>query len=209
MSTFTEPALQQALDALAPGVVVGHRLIAPGDEAALTEDEALSIASTVLSVRRASGAARRVVRDLLAPFGHPGCAVLKTASGAPAWPHDIIGSIAHDDHVAVATVARRGAVAALGIDVEPAEPLPDDVLDLVATETERPGLADDPLGGRLLFAAKEAVYKAVYPLDGIFLDYHDIQVDLVGRRAVVNNGRILDLRLCRVPRIVVLAFVRS
>ncbi|NVO12431.1 MAG: 4'-phosphopantetheinyl transferase superfamily protein [Rhodoplanes sp.] len=208
MSTRTDPALQQALDALAPCISIGHRLIAPGDEAALTDDEARSIATTVLAVRRASGSARLVVRDLLARLGHPGCAVLKTASGAPAWPAGIVGSLAHDDQVAVAAVARRGDVAALGIDVEPAEPLPDDVLDLVATEPERPGLAGDPIAGRLLFVAKEAVYKAVYPLDGVILDFHDITVDLAGREAVVHNGRVLDLRICRVPRLVVLALAR-
>jgi 4'-phosphopantetheinyl transferase EntD len=208
MSSFTDSALQQALDTLSPRVVVGHRVIAPGDEAALTDDEAGSIATTVLAVRRASGAARLVARDLLARLGHPGVAVLKTASGAPAWPAGIVGSLAHDDRVAVAAVARRGDVAALGIDVEPVEPLPADVLDLVATAPERPGLAGDPVAGRLLFAAKEAVYKAVYPLDGVILDFHDITVDLVRRKAVVHGGRILDLHLCRAPRLVVLALVR-
>lgn len=204
-----DPVLQRALDALLPGVAIAHRVIAPGDEAALLEAEQDSIVSSVVAVRRASGAARVVVRRLLAGFGHPGVAVVRTASGAPAWPDGIVGSLAHDDAVAVAAVARCSGFAALGIDVEPAEPLPDDIVELVATVAERSGLAGDPLRARLLFAAKEAVYKAMHPLDGVFLDFHDIVVDLVGRKAVVPSGRILDLAVCRAPRIVVLAFLRA
>ncbi|RAI44661.1 hypothetical protein CH341_07890 [Rhodoplanes roseus] len=209
MLASCDPTLQRALDSLVSGIVVGHRLIAPGDEAALLDAEASSIVSSIVAVRRASGAARVVARELLAGLGHAGCALPRTASGAPDWPRDVVGSLAHDQAVAVAAVAPRAAVAALGIDVEPAEPLPDDILDLVATVPERSGLAGDPLRGRVLFAAKEAVYKAMHPLDGVFLDFHDIVVDLVGRKAVVPSGKILDLAVCRAPRIVVLAFSRA
>jgi Phosphopantetheinyl transferase component of siderophore synthetase len=54
----------------------------------------------------------------------------------------------------------RADVGALGIDVEPAECLPSELLDLVATPQERLNLGDDVYRGRLLFVAKEAVYKA-------------------------------------------------
>jgi 4'-phosphopantetheinyl transferase EntD len=207
-------ALERALDRLGDelpdlGIVVGHRLIAAGDEQALDDAEARSIASMVVAVRRASGTARLVARDLMARFGHRGCAVPKTASGAPAWPAGLIGSLAHDERVAVAAVALRRSVAALGIDVEPASPLPDEVLELVATERERPVVAGEPLRARLLFAAKEAVYKAVYPLDGLFLDFHDITVDLAGRTALVTNGRRLDLRFACATHVVALAYTAA
>lgn len=207
-------ALQRALDAFAPGVATGCRPILPGDEAALHEAEADSIASSIVAVRRASGAARALARGLLDGFGHRDVALVRTASGAPAWPEGIVGSLAHDQEVAVAAVALRSRIAALGIDVEPADPLPDDIVDLVVTVAERDGLERggldrDPLHGRLLFAAKEAVYKAMHPLEGVFLDFHDIVVDLAARTAVVPSGRILDLAVCRAPRIVVLALLRA
>jgi 4'-phosphopantetheinyl transferase EntD len=201
--------LRRALDALVPGIAVGWRPIAPGDEAALLEAEAESIASTIVAVRRASGAARVVARSLLDGLGHRDIPLVRTASGAPAWPAGLVGSLAHDREIAVAAVAARSCVAALGIDIEPAEPLPDDIVDLVATVAERPGLVGDPLRGRLLFAAKEAVYKAMHPRDGVFLDFHDIAVDLDGRRAVVPSGIVVDLAVCRAPRIVVLAVLRA
>ena len=100
-------------------------------------------------------------------------------------------------------------VAAMGIDVEPAELLPPDLLEMVATPQERRRLGDDPYRGRLLFAAKEAVYKAVYPLDRIFLDYHDVEVDLAERKAVVSNGRVVELRVCIAAHLVVLALIRA
>lgn len=207
-SSSIDPALERALNALAPGIAVGHRLIAPGDEAALSDDEARSIASEVAAVRRASGAARLVARELLARLGQPPCPLPKTASGLPAWPDDIAGSLAHDEFIAVAAVASRHEFEAVGIDIEPAAPLPPDVVDLVVTARERDSLRDDPLRDRLLFAAKEAVYKALYPRDRVFLEYHDIEVDLAAGKAVVRNGPVLELRFCRASHVVVLAFAR-
>ncbi len=206
MTECIEPSLQRALDSLSlPGILIGHRLISPGDELALLAEEANSMASRSTAVRRRSGAARIVGRQLLARLGYPECAVPKGAAGAPIWPAGITGSFAHDDNVAVAVVGKCNDIAALGIDIEPAEVLPPELLEVVATPQERRNICDDPYRGRLLFAAKEAVYKAVYPLDREFLDYHDIQIDLAGRRAGVPNGRVIDLRFALTTHLVALA----
>ncbi|MET0471606.1 MAG: 4'-phosphopantetheinyl transferase superfamily protein, partial [Xanthobacteraceae bacterium] len=170
MIITTDPLFQSAIDTLAlPGVAVGHRLISPGDEHALLKEEAPALAASVVKVRRASGAARIVARQLLAQLGYANCALPKGPTGAPVWPAGIVGSLAHDSRVAVAAVGMRADVGALGIDVEPAECLPSELLDLVVTPQERLNLDDDVYRGRLLFVAKEAVYKAVHPLDQTFL----------------------------------------
>ena len=80
---------------------------------------------------------------------------------------------------------------------------------MVATPQERRSLGDDPYSERLLFAAKEAVYKAVYPLDRIFFEFHDIEVDLAARKAVIRNGREIELRYCVAAHMVVLALIRA
>ena len=130
MAVTRDPSLASAIDALAlRGVLIGHRLIMPGDEDSLLPQEAHAFASSVVKVRRASGAARIVARQLLAQLGHEHCAVPKAPSGAPIWPAGVVGSLTHDSRVAVAAVGRRRDVAALGIDVEPAESLPPDLLD--------------------------------------------------------------------------------
>jgi 4'-phosphopantetheinyl transferase EntD len=206
--TRTDASLEAAVGSLiVPGLTIGHRMISPGDEHALMPEEAAALAASVVKVRRASGAARIVARQLLARLGYPDCAVPKAASGAPIWPAGVVGSLSHDAQVAVATVAMRRDIDALGIDVEPAEHLPSDLLDIVATPHERLRITDDPYGGRLLFAAKEAVYKAVYPIDQTFLDHHDVQIDLTERNAVVCNGRVLALRFCLCTHLIVLAFI--
>lgn len=208
MTITVRPRFESVIAELAvPGVMVGHRLISPCDEAALLPAEAAAFAGSIETVRRASGAARVVARQLMSRVGYSDCAVPRGQSGAPVWPIGIRGSLAHDADYAVAAVGRCRDVGALGIDVEPAELLPCELVDLVATPNERTNLAADPFRGRLLFVAKEAVYKAVYPLDHIFLDYHDIEIDFAKQKATVCNGRVVDLRFCISTHLVSLAFI--
>jgi 4'-phosphopantetheinyl transferase EntD len=208
MNLSADPSLQNAIDAISfPGIMIKHRLISPGDEHALLPDESSAFASCVPKVRRASGAVRIVARQLLSRLGQPECALPKASSGAPIWPAGIIGSLSHDSHVAVAAVGSYRDVGAIGIDVEPAELLPSALLDIVATRRERLNIAHDPYRGRLLFVAKEAVYKALYPLDQLFLEHHDVEIDFARRKAEVCNGRSVELRFGISAHLFVLAFL--
>jgi 4'-phosphopantetheinyl transferase EntD len=200
--------LAEAMAAIAPrNVRTGCRLIGDADEAHLLPEEARSIPARQPAMRRASGAARWIAHRLLADIGITDVAIMRAPSGAPVWPDGIIGSLAHDDDMAVAAVAPVGGIVSLGIDVEPAEPLPDDIFAIVATGADRTGAADPRLAGRILFCAKEAVYKAAFPLDRDVLGYEDIAVDLDAGRATTKTGRMVSLAYCVVPRVVVLAFV--
>ncbi|TGS48534.1 MULTISPECIES: 4'-phosphopantetheinyl transferase superfamily protein [unclassified Mesorhizobium] len=206
--TPEEIALARAMAAMAPaGVRTGCRIIREGDETHLLSAEAGSIPARQPAMRRASGAARWIAHRLLADAGFDGFALLRTPSGAPAWPQGITGSLAHDDDMAVAAVAPVAAIGSLGIDVEPALPLPDEISALVAMPADRIGAADRQLAGRILFAAKEAVYKAAYPLDREVLGYEDIAVDLETGHATTRTGRKARLTYCVAPRVAVLAFV--
>lgn len=204
----TARALTEAMIAVAPeGIRTACRAIDAGDQALLTFEEAQSIASIVAQARDASGAARTVARQLLQEAGMIGHSILKSASGAPVWPADIVGSMAHDGCFAVAAVAPTTAFSAIGIDVEPAEALPQEIVELVVTRRDRVDGIDPELAGRLLFSAKEAVYKAVFPRDGQVLGYEDIAIDLPqGCGTVVGTGRRLPLVWCLAPRIAVIAF---
>ena len=125
----------------------------------------------------------------------------------PVWPGGLVGSLAHDAKVAVAVDGSGGdEFLGVGVDVEPAEPLAVRTCwDIVATATERDRIADDPRRGRLLFSVKEAIYKAVYPLDGTFLDHHDVEVDLPAGIAMVRKGRDGPFRYRVAAHIVALA----
>ena len=204
--TAIDPLLARDIEALTvPGLLIGHRVISAGDENALLDEEAASIVSPVLAVRRASGSARIVARALLAQLGYGRVAVPKGEAGEPFWPMGLTGSLAHDDRIAVAAVALQRDIRAVGIDVEPAVPLTPDMLELIATPQELRSIADDLLQGKFLFAAKEAVYKAVYPLDRMFLEFRDIEVDLTASKAVTRTGRRVALRICISSHVVVVA----
>ena len=208
MRTTKNPLLQHLLDDMAvPGILVDHRLVADGDESALLPEELGAFANSVTKVRRASGAARIVARELLLRFGQTQRAIPKSSSGAPIWPSGIVGSLAHDSEVAIAAMGMRRNFSSVGIDIEPARELDPDLLHIVATAREREGIRDDPCRGRLLFSIKEAVYKAVYPLDRTFLDHHDVEVCLATGTARVQSGRIVEFRYCIATHIVALAFV--
>jgi 4'-phosphopantetheinyl transferase EntD len=203
-----EGALTEAMVAIAPpGVRTGCRLIGDADEAHLLPEEAHSIPARQPAMRRASGAARWIAHRLLADIGINNVAIPRAPSGAPVWPEGIIGSLAHDDDMAVAAVAPVGRIVSIGIDVEPAQPLPDDIFAIVATGADRTGAANPLLASRILFCAKEAVYKAAYPLDREILGYEDIAVDLDAGQATTKTGRRVRLAYCVAPRVVVLAFV--
>jgi 4'-phosphopantetheinyl transferase EntD len=80
---------------------------------------------------------------------------------------------------------------------------------MVATPREREQLGGEPYRGRLLFCVKEAVYKASYPLDGTFLDHHDVEVNFAASTAVICSGRLVNFRYCISNHIVALAFISS
>ncbi|URN17332.1 4'-phosphopantetheinyl transferase family protein, partial [Streptomyces sudanensis] len=70
----------------------------------------------------------------------------------------------------------------LGIDAEEHRPLPDGVLGMVASETERAHLAElarlhpEVHWDRLLFSAKESVYKAWFPLARRWLGHEEAEL---------------------------------
>jgi 4'-phosphopantetheinyl transferase EntD len=205
-----DPSLQRAIDAIAvPDLLIGHRMISQGDELALLHGEMASLSFPTIERRRASGAARRVARELMNSMGFVGLPILRSTFGAPIWPAGVVGSMAHDDRIAVAAVGLRQDLDAVGIDIEPVAPLPPDMLELIATPRERRAIADNQLGAKLLFVIKEAVYKAAYPLDHKFLDFHDIDVDLAGRLATTRAGLTLEIHWCVFSRVLVVAKVQK
>ena len=164
----------------------------------------------IASVRRASGAARIVARALLAELGAPPAVELpRSASRAPQWPPGFVGSLAHDGEYAAAAVAPAPSIRGVGIDIEPPLPLPEDLLDVIATPGEREQLKGNLVSARLLFCMKEAVYKATHPIDGVFLEHHDVEVSLASSVALTSSGRCLRIYTMARPRLIALALLTS
>jgi 4'-phosphopantetheinyl transferase EntD len=200
--------LRSLASAAHPALRVACRRIALGDEFAMTPAELRPMERAVASVRRASGAARIAAKGLLAELGAPpGVELPRSTSRAPRWPPGFVGSLAHDREFAVAAVAPAASILGIGIDVEPPLPLPEDLLDMIATPRERAELKGDLVSARLLFCMKEAVYKATNPIDGVFLEHHDVEVSLKASVASTSSGRNLRIHAITHPRLVGLALV--
>ena len=192
-----------------PGIHLGYRCVAEGDEKALMPQEARFFSRAAAGVRRRSGAARIVARGLLEHLDHREFAITKARSGAPLWPPGIVGSLAHDETMAVAAVARATNFSQLGIDIEPAETLPDKLAELVSTPAERLRYGRRFLERPHLFAAKEAVYKAVHPSDGIFLDYRDVEIDFESGTGRTSYGKIVRVGVvASADHVIALAYER-
>lgn len=143
------------------------------------------VSAAVASRRREFVTTRACARLALRELGFGEVAIPRGPSGDPIWPAGVVGSLTHCAGYRAAAVAlRRGPIGGVGIDAEPAEPLPPDVLALIADPVERARLIrlgeEDPSvpWDRLLFSTKESVYKAQFPITGRWLDFADVRVKL-------------------------------
>ena len=149
--------------------------------AELFPEETAVIANAVASRRAEFMTVRANARDALRQLGLPPAPLLPGELGAPRWPPGVVGSMTHCTGYRAAAVARVGEIAALGIDAEPNQPLPDGVLEVIAGPEELSNLKllprrSDHHWDRLLFCAKETVYKAWSPLVGEWLDFDEVTV---------------------------------
>ncbi len=80
-----------------------------------------------------------------------------------------------------------------------------DLIDLVLNEAEQRENLGDGVAQRLVFACKEAVYKAIHPLDGLALEYADIQIRLAEGTAELVDGRRLKLATFVGDRLIAIA----
>jgi 4'-phosphopantetheinyl transferase EntD len=146
----------------------------PG-EALLPEEEVL-VARAVDKRRAEFTTVRTCARIALGRLGLPPAPLLSGPKREPIWPDGVVGSITHCDGYRAAAVARASEIAAIGIDAEPHDPLPDGILDRVTLPAERAHLRDLPPGvhwDRLLFSAKESVYKTWFPLAQRWLGFEE------------------------------------
>lgn len=122
-------------------------------------------------------AGRSAARMAMAGLGHPPQPIPTAPDRAPIWPAGLTGSITHSDRLCLAIIGRSTQWAGLGIDTEPAEPL-DPALWPIILRPEEGLPAPDPATAKLIFSAKEAVYKAQYPISKRLFGFDALTVDL-------------------------------
>lgn len=144
--------------------------------------EAASVAHAVDKRRREFTAGRTCAHRGLRALGLAAAAVASGERGEPVWPDGVVGSITHTSGYCACAVAKGAEVRSLGIDAEPAAPLkprvlaavarPEELAHISARARQEPGVPFD----RLLFSAKESIFKAWFPIERRSLDFKQASV---------------------------------
>ncbi|RAJ56474.1 4'-phosphopantetheinyl transferase EntD [Streptomyces sp. Amel2xB2] len=149
---------------------------------ALFPEETAAVSGAVPKRRKEFAQVRSCARSALARLGVPPVPLVPGRRGAPRWPVGVVGSMTHCAGYRAAAVAREADAVGIGIDAEPDGPLPEGVLEAVSLPSERKALgalrarSAEVHWDRLLFSAKESVFKTWYPLTARELDFSEAEI---------------------------------
>lgn len=95
----------------------------------------------------------------------------------PIWPNGCIGSISHSASIAVAALST--SLTGIGVDIERQGRVTEKIWPKIFTAEEALWLETAPaFCADLMFSAKEAGYKAIYPLGQRFIGFHEARIEL-------------------------------
>ncbi|WP_327091554.1 4'-phosphopantetheinyl transferase superfamily protein [Nonomuraea sp. NBC_01738] len=195
------------IETILPDCVVAADLFHDPPEATLFPEEERVIEQAVEKRRKEFTTARVCARTALGKLGLPPSPVLPGLRGEPQWPSGVVGSITHCAGYRGAVLGESLSVTTVGIDAEPNEPLANGVLEAVSLPEERADLAllsarmPQVRWDRMLFSAKESVYKAWFPLAKRWLDFEDAVITFdpgeqtFSARLLVTGPRVGGKRL--------------
>jgi 4'-phosphopantetheinyl transferase EntD len=147
-----------------------HPPLLPGEAAHLSRARPKRIAEFT--------AGRTAARQAMEALGVDPQPVLVASDRAPIWPEGLVGSISHSATWCIAVLARERDFASLGVDIEDDSPFPDDLAGEICSATEMAHAAGWSNGTKRIFCAKEAAYKAQYPLTGALFGFDRFAVRL-------------------------------
>lgn len=132
--------------------------------------EECSIPEVIDTRRNEFRTGRHLAREALAQLGCESTSMPADPDRVPRWPEGFVGSISHSGALCVAHVGRSRDLVAIGIDIEAVGRLNSDLSTLICSPEE----TNDHL--LLRFVAKEAFFKAYFPVARTFLDFHDVHI---------------------------------
>ncbi len=165
------PDLAARLHAILPA----HVAVAAADPAARHPD--IGPPGAVPQRRAEFAAGRAAATTAMQAMGFPATPIPIGPDRAPIWPPGISGSITHTRTAALAAVTRTPAL--IGIDLEPDDAVTPAMWDAVFLPTERAlidAAADPTRIATLIFCAKEATYKAQFPLTRALFGFDRIEI---------------------------------
>jgi 4'-phosphopantetheinyl transferase EntD len=182
MQVSTNSCAEPNILTILPKGAAGAEIRADTAELSLLPEEEGLLGRATEGRHREFMAGRTCARRALEDLGLPVTPVLRGAHRQPLWPAGIVGSITHCDNYCAAAVAYRTRLVAIGIDAEIHDALPSGILDMVAVKEERMWLRshseDTTHWDRVLFSAKESVYKAWFSITGSWLGFEDALVSI-------------------------------
>ena len=147
------------------------------EEDVYTEELACLPPCCVAPRRRDFAFGRLAARSAARSIGYGLPPLLPDARGAPVWPDDLTGSISHSAGIALAVVAPKGLTAGIGVDIETiGSDGVNEIPHLIADAEELRSIGTTDLQLLRIFSAKEAVFKALYPLVGRFFDFDCVRL---------------------------------
>ncbi|MDF5752473.1 4'-phosphopantetheinyl transferase superfamily protein [Spongiactinospora sp. TRM90649] len=172
------------IEAILPDYVVATDVFEDPPDAKLFPQEEEVILQAVDKRRKEFTTARVCARSALRKLGRPVVPILPGLRGEPQWPQGVVGSITHCAGYRAAVLGASAKVMTVGIDAEPNDGLANGVLTAISLPEERDSLRrlttarPDIHWDRMLFSAKESVYKAWFPIAKRWLDFEDAHVTI-------------------------------
>lgn len=144
--------------------------------------EEAAIVTALEKRQREYRAGRHCAAAALAQLGIENFPLLNDQQRAPKWPENIVGSLTHCENFCCAVATNDPQISSLGIDAEPLKPLPEETTPLICNKTELSQLLASNLKeaywATVIFSAKEAFYKAYYPIRRQYLDFLQARVEI-------------------------------
>jgi enterobactin synthetase component D / holo-[acyl-carrier protein] synthase len=186
------------IEAILPAEVAAEEVFSDQPGVTLFPEEEAIIANAVDKRRREFTSVRACARAAMARLGLPPVPIVPGLRGAPQWPDGVVGSMTHCAGYRACAIAHDRDLVAIGLDAEPHDKLPDGVLEAVSSQEERTwleALASSVPGvhwDRILFSAKESVYKAWFPLTQRWLGFEDASVTIDPKEGTFTARLLVD-----------------
>ncbi len=147
------------------------------DLSELFPEERAGISRAVPKRQAEFAGGRLAARAALRQLGLRDVAIPKGADRAPVWPEGVVASITHTEGLCLAMAARARDWRGLGIDLEVDRPMRSELIRSIASVPELARLSPMPFSraGVRIFSAKEAAYKAQYPLTGALFGFEAME----------------------------------
>ncbi len=147
----------------------------------LYPEEQAIVRRSVAKRRREFSAGRVCARRALARLGLTECVLTRNPDGTTAWPPKVTGTISHNDTWCGSAVAWQSDIAGIGLDIETVERITTQIAKRVLTRSELAWLSGKPEDetqkwSALIFSAKEAIYKCLFPHVDAKIRYYDAEI---------------------------------